>query len=245
MREPRSIICEQDFSELTVPLVEPVTDIFQELFQFSHLTFGFAGRTFLAGCLLAYGLIQQQILLIVAGLLFLPILPLLLSIGFGVWTKKWKLAGQGSLSFVTVSLVLILGGVLVAALSHPPLRYNDFNSPLVSVLISAAVGIAAGLSTIDDVGRRELIGLAASSQLAVIPSWLGICLVFGFPETTGQNEIYQRLGSFFLNAGTIIVMALAVYILTCGANASFNKLRSKSPEKANRRKDFSERAALR
>src|SRR3954463_8296193 len=28
MREPRSIIGEQDFRELTVPLVEPVTDIF-------------------------------------------------------------------------------------------------------------------------------------------------------------------------------------------------------------------------
>ena len=94
IREPRSIFSDLDFHKLTVPLVAPITDIFEELFQFSHLTLGLAGRTFVAGCLLAYGMIQAQLLLVIAGLLFLPVLPMLLSIGFGIWIKRWKLAIQ-------------------------------------------------------------------------------------------------------------------------------------------------------
>jgi hypothetical protein len=225
LREPRSIFSDLDFNKLTVPMVAPITDIFEELFQFSHLTIGFAGRTFVAGCLLSYGMIQQQFLLIVAGLLFLPILPLLLSVGFGTWTKRWQLAANGLVSFSAITALLVAGGILVAAISHPPLRYNDFSSMFVSFMISVVVGAAAGLSTIDDVGRRELIGLAASSQLAIIPAWLGISIVFGFPPTESGVEIAERIISFFLNAGTIVVTALIVYILTCGINASLEKRR--------------------
>ena len=39
--------------------------------------------------------------------------------------------------------------------------------------LPTAVGIAAGLATVDDVGRREMIGLAATAQIA-IPSRLGL-----------------------------------------------------------------------
>ncbi len=83
VRQPRSIIFKNGFRELTRPLVQPATDIFEELWQFSHITVAFVGRVFIAACLLAYGLIEQNTLLIIAGLLFLPLLPLLLGIGFG------------------------------------------------------------------------------------------------------------------------------------------------------------------
>jgi hypothetical protein len=244
LREPRSIVSEQDFRQLTKPLVEPVTDVFEELFQFSHVTLGFACRGFIAGCLLAYGMIQQQILLMIAGLLFLPLLPLLLSVSFGTWINQWKLVIQGFASFGMVITLLVAGGALVASLSHPPLRYNEFNPILVSFIISAVVGIAAGISTIDDVGRRELIGLAASSQLAIIPAWIGISFVFGFSAADSRVEILERVGSFFLNTITIIVSAILVYVLTCGVKTSIQKTDSKSAKKTNAAKVLSERAEL-
>lgn len=235
-RQPRSIISKENLRELTKPLVEPSTDILEELWQFTHITYGFVGRIFIAACLLAHGLIQHQILLIIAGLLFLPLLPLMISIGFGAWTRNWKLAAQGFLASLAAAILLLLGGAAVAAVSSPPVKYDEFSSPLVGFLISLAVGVAAGLANIDDVGRREMIGLAATAQIAVIPVWFGICLVFGFPSTAGESEITNRVLSFFINIITIIVASLAIYVLTGAARNSLrrmeeqpiNKVRSES-----------------
>jgi len=222
----RLVVSIDSLRELTSPLVVPVTDILEELWQFSHITIGFVGRIFIAACLLAYGLIHQQILVILAGLLFLPLLPLLLAVGFRAWTKQLRLSLQGASAFLTAIGLLILGGVLIAAVSSPPLKYDEFNSLPVGFLISLAVGIAAGLATIDDVGRRELIGLAATAQIAILPVWFGICLVFGFPSTTAHSEITSRALGFGLNVLTIIAASLATYILLGATNRSLEKLKN-------------------
>jgi hypothetical protein len=225
IRTPLSIVSGESMRELTKPLTDAVTDILQELWQFSHITYDFVGRVFIGACLLAYGLIQQQILLIIAGLLFLPLLPLLLAIGFGAWTSKWKLVGQSSLALLTAIVLLVLGGVFVALLAKPPVKYDEFNSLLVSFLISFAVGVAAGLAHIDDAGKREMIGLAATAQTAIVPVWFGICLVFGFPPTASESDITNRALSFFVNIATIIVTAMAVYALTRAATRSIARVR--------------------
>jgi hypothetical protein len=226
MRQPRSIISNDSLRDLTKPLVEPATDIFEELWQFSHITIGFVGRILIAACLLAYGLIQQQTLLIIAGLLFLPLLPLLLAVGFGAWTKQPKLSIQGVAAFLLAITLLTLGGVLIAAVSSPPLKYNEFNPMLVGWLISLAVGIAAGLANVDDVGSRQLIGLAATAQIAIIPVWFGICFVFGFPSTLNQDEITNRALGFGLNVLTIIVASLATYVLLGAASRSLANVKT-------------------
>jgi hypothetical protein len=225
VRQPRAIVSGESLHELTQPLVEPATDMFEELWQFSHITVGFVGRIFIAACLLAYGLIHQKTLLIIAGLLFLPLLPPLLGIGFGAWIKQWRLTGQGALAFLVATALLVLGGIAVAAISSPPLRYDEFNSFGVSFLISLGVGIAAGLANVDDVGRREMIGLAATAQIAIIPVWFGICFIFGFPATTDQSEITNRALVFLVNVLTIIVASLATYILLGAASRQLARLR--------------------
>jgi len=219
IRQPRSIISSESLRELTRPLVVPARDIYEGLWQFSHVTVGFIGRNFSAACLLAYGLIEQQILLIIAGLLFLQLLPLLLAVSFGAWTRKWKLAGQSALAFLTAVVLLIAGGMLIAAISDPPLKYDEFNTPLIGFLISLAVGIGAGLANSDDVGRREFLGLAATAQIAIIPVWFGISFVFGFPTTASRAEITMRAAGFGLNILTLIVASLTTYVLLGATNS--------------------------
>jgi hypothetical protein len=226
LRAPLSIISSQSVRELTKPLTDTVTDILEELWQFSHITYSFIGRFFIAACLLAYGLIQHNLLLIIAGLLFLPLLPLQLAVSFGAWTGKWKLVGQAALAFLTATVLLFLGGVVVALLSKPPLKFDEFSPLLVSFLISMAVGIAAGLANIDDVGKREMIGLAATAQIAIIPVWFGICTIFGFPPTASESEITTRAISFFVNFLTIIITAMAVYAISGAANRSLQKVKN-------------------
>lgn len=227
IRSPLTIISSEGVREITVPLPEAATDILEELFQFSHITYSFVGRIFIAGSLLAYGMIRQQLLLMIAGLLFLPLLPLLQAVGFGAWTRQWKLSLQGALAFATAIVLLVLTGVLVASLSSPPLRYSEFSSVGVSFMISLAVGVAAGLAIIDDAGKREMIGLAASAQIAIVPVWFGICAIFGFPETTGQSEIRDRALSFFLNILTLIVASLTVHVFSGTANGALKHIDDK------------------
>ena len=205
--------------------MEPDSDIFQELWQFSHITWGFAGRIFIAGSLLSFGLIHQQMLLIVAGLLFLPLLPVMMSIGFGAWTRQWKLALQGVSTTAIAVVLLVLSGVIVAALSDPPLKYNEFNSLPVSALISLVVGIAAALANTDDAGRRELISLAATSQIAILPAWLGICVIFGFPVTITREEIIIRVAGFLVNILIVIGASLATYIFLGAAHRTTRKIK--------------------
>jgi len=226
VRQPRAILSKTSLRELTRPFAEPASDIMEELFQFSYITASFIGRVAIASGLIAYGMVEQKILLLVAGLLVLPLTPLLLAVSFGIRTGIWNLAKRGTLAFLVVTILLFLGGVGVAAVSEPPIKYNDFNTLAVSLLISLGVGIAAVFANTDDAGQRQLIGLAAAAQIALVPVWFGICAVFGFPATAGQNEIIKRGASFFLNTLTIIVVAFIVYALTKAAGGALKKIQT-------------------
>jgi hypothetical protein len=211
-RQPRAVVSSESYDELTQPLVEPATDICQELWQFSHVTVGFVGRILIGGGLLAYGIINQQLLLMIAGMLFIPLLPVLLAIGFGSWTRQWALV-RLALAAIAIALILLgAAGIAVAAVSQGPVRYDDFNSLTVSLVISLAVGIAAALANLDDAGRREMIGLAATAQIAVIPVWLGVSTVLGFPAAATQHDIWERVLVLFLNIIIVTGTSLITYV---------------------------------
>jgi hypothetical protein len=202
VRQPRSIVSRELPAKLTHPLAEPTTDLLEELWQFSHITAGFVGRVLLAALLLAYGMIVNQLLVIVAALLFLPSLPILLAIGFGLQAREWGLLRNGVLALITSVALTIISGV-----TGPPMRFTTFSSTLVSALMALTTGVAAGLALPDDAGRRELIGLAAASQIAVPAVWLGISLAFGAPAGDGA-PLVQRGFSLLLNIAVIIAAGL-------------------------------------
>ena len=54
VRQPRSIVSRERFESLARPLVEPSTDLFEELLQFCQVTYGFIGRIFIGAVLLAW-----------------------------------------------------------------------------------------------------------------------------------------------------------------------------------------------
>lgn len=214
VRQPRSIVSRELPRSLTRPIVIPETDIFEELWQFSHVTMSFVGRFLIGAVLLSYGMMEENLLLMVAGLLFLPLLPLLLSVSFGALTRRWTLAGQGALAFLVAVALIVAGGALVGWAVGPPLRYDRFSSILTAAVLSSVVGVAAGLATADDVGRRELIGLAATAQVALIPAWLGISLAIGFKEIEVLSDPpARRLLTFAVIVAAIILTSLLTYAL--------------------------------
>lgn len=210
VRQPRSIYSTRDIRSLTRPLVEPTSDLFQELWQFSQITFGFVGRIYIGAVLLALGIVDFRLLFMIAGLLFIPLLPLMLGIGFSLLTRQWRLLGQSLLALVTATILMAAGGMTVAFFSHPPIRYLETNSLLTGFVISLAVGIAAGLATTDDVGRREMIGLAATAQVAIVPTWLGLAMVLGLPANDAVSA-KQRAMSLLINVAGIVIASFATY----------------------------------
>jgi hypothetical protein len=210
IRQPRSIYSTRDIRSLTRPLVEPSSDLFQELWQFSQITFGFIGRIYLGAVLLAFGLADYRLLFMIAGLLFIPLLPLMLGIGFSLWTRQWKLLGQSSLALLTATILMAAGGATVAVFSHPPIRYVEANSLVTGLVISLVVGVAAGLATSDDVGRREMIGLAATAQVAIVPTWFGLAMVLGLPANDAAPA-KQRAVSLLINIAGIVIASFATY----------------------------------
>jgi hypothetical protein len=189
-------------------VVIPPIDIYEELWEFSHITFSFVGRAFAAAMLLSYGMIQYKLLIMISGLLFFPYIQEILAIAFGICTREWRLALQGVLAIVTATLVIVAAGALCAFLTHPPLQYQEFSPIFTGFLIAIVIGVAAGLASADNTGKRELIGLTISAQTAIFAAWFGISLVFGFPE---MNKTLEHVASFFVNIFTITLTASVTF----------------------------------
>jgi hypothetical protein len=206
IREPRSILKSTRTREITRPVPAPVIDIDQELWQFTHVTYSFVLRVFISAILLSYGMIEDNPLIMIGGLLFLPFTPLVLACGFGVLTGQWELVRHAVAALVAAVLLIFGGGVAVALAADPPIAFDKFPPMIVGLAFSFAIGIASSLATADDVGRRELIGLAAASQVGLIPAWVGISMVFGFDESP-----LEKLQAFGVNLAALVCGALAVY----------------------------------
>lgn len=210
VRYPRSIVSSEKTRRVTMPFVVPPIDIYEELWEFSHITYSFVGRAFAAAMLLSYGMIHYKLLIMISGLLFFPYIQEVLAVAFGICTREWKLTLQGILALAAATSVIILAAALCALLTHPPLQYQEFSPILTGFLIAIVIGSAAGLASADNTGKRELIGLTISAQTAIFAAWFGISLVYGFPE---MGKTMEHIASFFVNIITITVTASITYYL--------------------------------
>ena len=199
-RELRAIFSRISAREITRPMPEPTIDVFEDLWQLSQVTPTYIGRAVSAAVLLAYGMMENNAIAIVVAALFLPFLSVVLSLSFGLWSTDMGLVRQGAEAILVSIGCSVAAGALVAALHGPPMEFHDFQRPLVAFGISSIIGVAAGLSSADDTGRRYLIGVAAAVQYAVFPVWFGIALVLGFPD---RFIVEQRLLTLGINLVTI------------------------------------------
>lgn len=159
--------------EITRPMAEPSIDVFEDLWQLSHVTPSYVGRALGAAILLAYGMMENNPIAIVVAALFLAFMSVVLALSFGLWSEDFGLARQGAVAILVSMIASVAGGALVAAMHGAPMVFQGFEKPPLSFGISAIIGAAAGLSTADDAGRRYLIGVAAAVQYAIFPVWFG------------------------------------------------------------------------
>ncbi len=208
VRLPHSIVSAESTAELTRPVAAPGIDVVADLWQHNHITFSLVGRTITGGLLLAYGMLQNSLVTMFAGLLFIPLLPMLMATSLGSLTRYGRLARQGVIALLLGLGLLVVTGAVLGAIVKGDIGYTE-SSPLpVTVLIALIVGIAATLAHVDDTGRRELIGLALASQLALPTTWLGLALGLGGSELAKAPE---RLLGLVVTLATYLVVMTAMY----------------------------------
>ncbi|GAB3202420.1 hypothetical protein ABID22_003877 [Pontibacter aydingkolensis] len=204
VQHPESLFAHEPPKKETYPIVRPTTDVYQELWQFTSVTSSLISRVFLSSVLLAYGMVEDMLPLIIAGLLFLPYHHHMLGTGFGVVIREWRFFFQGLLALLVSTALIVGAGACVALFTEPPIGFKEFGSPLSGFVLSAVIGVAAAMAAIDDAGRRELIGLAATAHISVYPAWFGLKLVFGFEE---GDKLWEHLLTFGINITTLTLAA--------------------------------------
>jgi len=226
VREARAILKRTSTRDITHPVPATILDMDEELWQFTHITFSFVLRVLIAALLASYGMVRDDPLFMIGGLVFLPFLPIVLAFGFGTLTRQWRLVGHAFAAFVAATALITLGGVIVGSLADASILFDGFVPPPVGVAFSLLVGIAGALGTADDTGHRQLVGLAAASQLGVLPAWFGVSLVSGFTEPLGE-----KLMSFGANFTAIALGAMATYaVLALRGDFSYRLARRKEYE---------------
>lgn len=208
-RELRAIVTDDHPRQITQPMVEPPVNVFEDLWQLSHVTVSYFARALAGAILLTYGMLHDNPITMVVAALFLPFLSQVLAVSFGIWAGDWSLARQGCKALIVSTTTSFLAGAVVAFLQGGPMRFTHFSSMLPSFALSAVIGIAAGPITADDAGRRYLIGVAAAVQYGIFPVWFGSCLVLGFPPS---GITIERIGTFAINVVTIAAAALIAYL---------------------------------
>jgi hypothetical protein len=210
VRHPTSLFGSKPPAEEVHPFVLPSTDVYMDLYQFIKITWSLVGRVFLSAMLVAFGMVEEHLPIMVAGLLFLPYHHQMLGVALGANLKEWKFLGHSALALLVSTACIVAAGATVALFMEPPVMFDKFGTLLSGVALAVVIGSAAALGSTDDAGRKELIGLAATSHLTLIPTWFGLKLVFGFDA---GDEPALRLLQFATNLVVLAASAGAVYAL--------------------------------
>ena len=134
----------------------------------------------------------------------------MLGVGLGAMLLEWRFFRQGFLALLVTTALIVAAGACVAFFTKPPIGFQEFGTPLSGVVLAAVIGVAAALGAMDDAGRRELVGLAATAHISVYPAWFGLKLVFGFEE---GDKWAEHLLTFGINLTTLTLAASLTFMV--------------------------------
>jgi hypothetical protein len=204
----RALVTADPIRSVTVPACIPFSDIQQDLWQYSHITSSFVIRVMVSAGLLAYAMIKDDTVLGIGAMIFTPFSPLILAIAFGLVCKELSLVQQGLKAFAIALLLTVGAAWVVAKVVGGPMLFSRFGTLPVNLVISAVTGVMAAVADADDVGRRQLLGLAMAYPFVKFPTWLGIALGVGFPD---HSTTLERVADLIGNPLLMMATAAAVY----------------------------------
>lgn len=112
--EVMAVISSEPPELVTRPMKISSTSILQDLWMQNHVNAAYLGRAIVSSLLVAYGLMEADMTILIIALLFTPFLTQDLAVAFGGWMRDWRLVRRGALIMGLSTLIAILAGVLVA-----------------------------------------------------------------------------------------------------------------------------------
>jgi len=217
---PRALRSTRTTRDETPPYPVPAAEIEADLWSFVHITHGLVIRVVLAAVLVAQGMLHGDLPMMIARLLFLPYHHALIAIAFAAVVRQPRLALRGGLVFLLTTLLIAGAGALTALAAPGPPLWEPPAGLATAIAIGAVVGAAAAIASADDAGRRELIGLAATAHLSVLPVWAGVVAVTGSGAGTGGPAYAARAADFAAAAAAITLAAALAFVLTGASRAT-------------------------
>jgi hypothetical protein len=199
-----------DVVALTRPFCMPALDVYEDLWQSSHITASFIVRVAASALLVSYGMLRGQIILTIGGMLFTIFSPPLMATGLGISMRDGRLVGQALRAFLLANLLSILAAAAVAGITGGPIKGDDFGSLPSNLFISITAAAAGAIADTDDSGRRQLIAIAAAFPYSRFPPWIGMCCVLGFPDA--HTTLY-RISVFAANIAAMVLTSALTYRL--------------------------------
>ncbi|MAI13843.1 MAG: hypothetical protein CMM15_07485 [Rhodospirillaceae bacterium] len=193
--------------------MESVCDILcirQKIIDSSHLRFEFYNYILSACILAAIGLIQDQILIVVASMLISPVMSFVLALSFGLYIWDLQLIRRGlrgiSISFFISLTVGIIFGLLFEGLDYEPTQEMLNRTTSKNMLWGIMVAIFSGFplaSSIIEKNINNMVGVAISTSI------LPPCVNFGIFLTSGLlMSIPDHVAKAFISLGTSVINIL-------------------------------------
>jgi uncharacterized hydrophobic protein (TIGR00271 family) len=166
----------------------------------------------LSTVIVAMGLLANNLILVIGGMLVTPILSPVLALALGLVINEKKVIWRSFKIFIT-SLLMAFNTALVAGLvSHVPIGQTEIvqvmRPSLFALLIAIVAGVAASYTWVKPGLDGTLPGIAVTVTL--IPPLAGIGLALSHGEWALLREVF---GMFLLNIVGIILASILVFSL--------------------------------
>ena len=211
-----------------------VEEIYENVKKQSSLSFDYIAFIILAAVMAGFGLIQNNVTVIVASMLLSPLMGPMLAIAFGYVVRNNQLFVKGTINEV-IGIVLSLSVGVVMALVMPLLQpdmvttiANDVGTTAGTIVNITEITRRAGFSPLD-VGvaifsgaavavsvtkgdMSSLVGVAISA--ALMPPAVSASMMVVLGLATGNPFIFAvGVGSFYLLVMNIILIVISAFVM--------------------------------
>jgi hypothetical protein len=192
-----ALVNDESAREVTIPTCVPLLDVQHDLWRHCHLTPSLLTRTAVSAGLLTYAALRGDTLLTVGALVFTPFSPLVLAAAFGLASRRPELVRRALRVVAWALCVTVACSALTAAVVRGPMPAEPPVPLGTWLLFSALIGVMAALCDADEVGRRQLLGLAMAYPFVRLVVWFGLAAALGFPSGQETSRRLLALGGNF------------------------------------------------
>lgn len=189
------------------------TDFCEEIIESSAPRSDYYFLVILSTLIVAFGLVNNNMILVIGGMLVTPLLSPILAISLGIVITNLKVTLRSIRIFVISFLLAVLVSYIIGVISGSDMNHNDYVGQImkpsaVSFLVAIIAGMAASFTWAKPELNKTLPGVAITVTLIPPMTALGIALA------DKDKEIFMdALNVIMLNVAGILLASSLIFLL--------------------------------